>query len=63
VEYHSDTKEGEFYEVLKRRVDKFFRGNEVTLLRKMVAHRYNHIWLSVQCMGASMHDYNVHTAT
>lgn len=30
VEYQSDTQEGEFYEVLKRRVEKFFRGNEVT---------------------------------
>lgn len=30
VEYQSDTQEGEFYDVLKRRVEKFFRGNEVT---------------------------------
>ncbi|BDA41024.1 Acyl-lipid (8-3)-desaturase [Coccomyxa sp. Obi] len=29
VEYQSDMQEGEFYEVLKRRVEKFFRGNEI----------------------------------
>ena len=30
VEYVDNTQEREFYDVLKRRVEKFFRGNEVT---------------------------------
>ena len=29
VHYEDDTGEGEFYNVLQRRVEKYFRGNEV----------------------------------
>ena len=29
VHYKDDTGEGEFYNVLQRRVEKYFRGNEV----------------------------------
>jgi len=29
VEYEDDLAEGQFYQVLKRRVEKYFRGNEV----------------------------------
>ena len=29
VHYMDDTGEGEFYNVLQRRVEKYFRGNEV----------------------------------
>lgn len=29
VWYQDDTAEGQFYEVLKRRVEKYFAGNEV----------------------------------
>ena len=29
VRYEDDTGEGEFYNVLQRRVEKYFRGNEV----------------------------------
>ncbi len=29
VEYEDDLAEGQFYQVLKRRVEKYFRGNQV----------------------------------
>jgi hypothetical protein len=38
VEYQDDTAEGAFYEVLKRRVEKFFRGNEVSAFLRVSSY-------------------------
>lgn len=47
VQYQDDTAEGQFYEVLKRRVEKYFRGNEVCRPKHMpgqtIATSHQHI--------------------
>ena len=41
VQYKDDAAKGQFYDILRRRVEKFFRGNEVDYLLPLPATIWN----------------------
>ena len=43
VEYEDDLAEGQFYQVLKRRVEKYFRGNEVRNWRALCLQHFKNL--------------------